>query len=197
MCSCVWPSQGGGQLTKQTRGSVVSNALSPLFAQNVCLFRFCLTRLLILHHTTMPGNIFVTGGLGYIGEGVWRGTRARASGVSFLKTTAAVRPRVHGGAPCRRAAKLTRAQLAPERAVRRERGKRPHEGDARERDRRTRSQKKRPSLPPGSHTVLALLDSGYTATIFDNLDNSFEAVFDRMKELAGDKAGKMKFVKVR
>lgn len=45
--------------------------------------------------------------------------------------------------------------------------------------------------------MLALLDSGYTATIFDNLDNSFEAVFDRMKELAGDKAGKMKFVKVR
>jgi GDP-mannose 4,6 dehydratase len=44
--------------------------------------------------------------------------------------------------------------------------------------------------------VLALLDSGYTATIFDNLDNSFEAVFDRMKELAGDKADKMKFVKV-
>ena len=52
-------------------------------------------------------------------------------------------------------------------------------------------------FPPGSHTVLALLDSGYTATVFDNLDNSFEAVFDRMKELAGDKAGSMKFVKVR
>ena len=45
--------------------------------------------------------------------------------------------------------------------------------------------------------MLALLDSGYTATVFDNLDNSFEAVFDRMKELAGDKAGSMKFVKVR
>ena len=52
-------------------------------------------------------------------------------------------------------------------------------------------------FPLGSHTVLALLDSGYTATVFDNLDNSFEAVFDRMKELAGDKAGSMKFVKVR
>lgn len=33
-------------------------------------------------------------------------------------------------------------------------------------------------------------------TIFDNLDNAFEECFERMKELAGDKAGGMKFVKV-
>lgn len=45
--------------------------------------------------------------------------------------------------------------------------------------------------------MLALLESGYSATIFDNLDNSFEQVFDRMRDLAGDKAANMKFVKVR
>lgn len=45
--------------------------------------------------------------------------------------------------------------------------------------------------------MLALIESGYSVTIFDNLDNSYEAVFDRMKELAGDKARNMKFVKVR
>jgi UDP-glucose 4-epimerase len=45
--------------------------------------------------------------------------------------------------------------------------------------------------------VLSLLDHGYTVTILDNLDNSFLEAFNRMKELAGDKAGGMTFIKVR
>ena len=48
----------------------------------------------------------------------------------------------------------------------------------------------------GSHTVLALLDAGFSVTVFDNLDNSFLECFERMKELAGaEKAAKMTFVK--
>ncbi|GAB4820615.1 hypothetical protein N2152v2_007661 [Parachlorella kessleri] len=46
----------------------------------------------------------------------------------------------------------------------------------------------------GSHTVLALLEHGYTVTILDNLDNSFLEAFNRMKELAGDKASNMDFI---
>ena len=45
--------------------------------------------------------------------------------------------------------------------------------------------------------MLTLLDSGYKVVIMDNLDNSFEEAWNRMKELAGDKAGDMKFVHVR
>lgn len=45
----------------------------------------------------------------------------------------------------------------------------------------------------GSHTVLALVERGYKVHIIDNLDNSFEECFNRMKELAGDKAGQMTF----
>lgn len=48
----------------------------------------------------------------------------------------------------------------------------------------------------GSHTVLALLEHGYSVTIIDNLDNSFLEAFKRMQELAGDKADKLKFVQV-
>jgi len=44
--------------------------------------------------------------------------------------------------------------------------------------------------------VLSLLDHGYSVTIVDNLDNAFEEAYRRMQELAGGKAGKMKFVKV-
>lgn len=51
--------------------------------------------------------------------------------------------------------------------------------------------------PSGSHTALSLLDAGHAVTIFDNLDNSFEKCYVRMQELAGDKAGGMKFVKVK
>ena len=44
--------------------------------------------------------------------------------------------------------------------------------------------------------MLALLDAGYSVTIFDNLDNSFLECFERMKKLAGpEKAAKMTFVK--
>ena len=44
--------------------------------------------------------------------------------------------------------------------------------------------------------MLALLDAGYSVTVFDNLDNSFLECFERMKELAGpEKAAKMTFVK--
>ena len=50
-------------------------------------------------------------------------------------------------------------------------------------------------LRAGSHTVLSLLDHGYSVTIIDNLDNSFEEAYSRMKELAGDKASRMKFLK--
>ena len=55
------------------------------------------------------------------------------------------------------------------------------------------------SLPPsfpGSHTVLALLDTGYSVTIVDNLDNAFMECYDRMKELAGpEQAARMTFIK--
>ena len=49
----------------------------------------------------------------------------------------------------------------------------------------------------GSHTVLVLLEHDFKVVILDNLDNSFQKAFDRMVELAGDKAGNMSFVKVR
>lgn len=52
-------------------------------------------------------------------------------------------------------------------------------------------------LGAGSHTVLALLEHGYSVTIIDNLDNSFLEAFKRMQELAGDKADKLKFIEVR
>ena len=48
----------------------------------------------------------------------------------------------------------------------------------------------------GSHTVLELLKSGYRATVIDNFDNAFEACYERMKKLAGDKADKIKLIKV-
>lgn len=47
----------------------------------------------------------------------------------------------------------------------------------------------------GSHTALALLEHGYNITIIDNLDNSFQLAVDRVKELAGDKAANMTFIK--
>lgn len=48
----------------------------------------------------------------------------------------------------------------------------------------------------GSHTVLVLLEHGFKVCIMDNLDNSFQKAYDRMVELAGDKAPNMKFIKV-
>lgn len=44
---------------------------------------------------------------------------------------------------------------------------------------------------------MSLLEHGYLVTIIDNLDNSFVEAFNRMKELAGDKADNMKFIEVR
>ena len=51
-------------------------------------------------------------------------------------------------------------------------------------------------LLAGSHTVLSLLDHGCRVTIIDNLDNAFQVAYQRMQDLAGDKAKNMKFVKV-
>jgi UDP-glucose 4-epimerase len=48
----------------------------------------------------------------------------------------------------------------------------------------------------GSHTVLQLLDNGYDVVIMDNLRNSFPKAFEHMQRIAGDKAARMKFVKV-
>ena len=45
--------------------------------------------------------------------------------------------------------------------------------------------------------MLALLENGYRVTIIDNFDNAFEECFARMQRLAGDKAAKMKLIKVR
>ena len=45
--------------------------------------------------------------------------------------------------------------------------------------------------------MLVLLEHGYRVTIVDNLDNSFQKAYDRMVELAGDKAGGMKFIEAR
>ena len=44
--------------------------------------------------------------------------------------------------------------------------------------------------------MLALLENGYRVTIIDNFDNAFEECFARMQRLAGDKASKMKLIKV-
>ena len=44
--------------------------------------------------------------------------------------------------------------------------------------------------------MLALLENGYRVTIIDNFDNAFEECFARMQRLAGDKAAKMKLIKV-
>jgi hypothetical protein len=46
----------------------------------------------------------------------------------------------------------------------------------------------------GSHTTLTLLEQGYSAVIVDDLSNSFPRAYEHMKKLAGDKAGKMKFI---
>jgi len=49
----------------------------------------------------------------------------------------------------------------------------------------------------GSHTCLCMLESGCSIVIIDNLHNSFEVAFDRMKEIAGkDRASQMTFVKL-
>jgi hypothetical protein len=42
-----------------------------------------------------------------------------------------------------------------------------------------------------------LLEHGYEVVLIDNLRNSFMRAYDHMQRLAGSKADKMKFVKVR
>ena len=45
----------------------------------------------------------------------------------------------------------------------------------------------------GSHTVLSLLDASCTVEIIDNLHNAHEEAYNRMVELAGEKASKMSY----
>ncbi|EFN53129.1 hypothetical protein CHLNCDRAFT_137493 [Chlorella variabilis] len=47
----------------------------------------------------------------------------------------------------------------------------------------------------GSHTALSLLEAGYGVTILDDLSNSYEECFHRLKELAGGHAARLDFVK--
>lgn len=44
--------------------------------------------------------------------------------------------------------------------------------------------------------MLVLLEADYKVVVLDNLDNSFQKAYDRMVELAGDKAKNMTFVQV-
>jgi len=37
----------------------------------------------------------------------------------------------------------------------------------------------------GSHTVVALIEKGFTPVLFDNLSNSSPAVVDRIEEITG------------
>ncbi|KDD76925.1 NAD dependent epimerase/dehydratase [Helicosporidium sp. ATCC 50920] len=46
----------------------------------------------------------------------------------------------------------------------------------------------------GSHTALVLLEEGFSVTVMDNLDNSFEKAINRVRELAGSKGEHLKFV---
>lgn len=102
-------------------------------------------------------NIFVTGGVGFIGE-IW------ASG--------STRRQPRAWARCHCAATRLTWSVAPPRSL-------------------------LPApLRAGSHTVLVLLEHGFKVCIMDNLDNSFQKAYDRMVELAGDKAPNMKFIKV-
>eukprot|EP00210_Caulerpa_lentillifera_P005591 g5348.t1 len=48
----------------------------------------------------------------------------------------------------------------------------------------------------GSHTVVELVESGFSVTVIDNLQNSFYDAFVRMQELVGEKKKYMKFIKV-
>ena len=164
------------------------------------------------------GNIFVTGGIGYIGENVWRGAlslweercrflsrvaRASSRQSTRLSRHAARAPTARPRPPSRRSIRLTTP--APTGSAGGRKGCRAGRRLAAERQvRRALSRAVLSTLPlsihpsffPGSHTVLALLDAGHTVTIVDNLDNAFMECFDRMKELAGpEKASKMNFIK--
>lgn len=45
--------------------------------------------------------------------------------------------------------------------------------------------------------MLDLLNNNYRVTIIDNFDNAFDECWARMQRLAGDKAEKMKLIRVR
>ncbi|MBQ9058844.1 MAG: UDP-glucose 4-epimerase GalE [Atopobiaceae bacterium] len=45
----------------------------------------------------------------------------------------------------------------------------------------------------GSHTTVELLEKGYQAVVVDNLSNSSEKVFERIRQIVGDKADKLSF----
>uniref|UniRef100_A0A1J3ITY1 UDP-glucose 4-epimerase n=1 Tax=Noccaea caerulescens TaxID=107243 RepID=A0A1J3ITY1_NOCCA len=48
----------------------------------------------------------------------------------------------------------------------------------------------------GSHTVLQLLDGGYSAVVVDNLDNSSAVSLERVKKLAGENGDRLSFHEV-
>lgn len=48
----------------------------------------------------------------------------------------------------------------------------------------------------GSHTVLQLLDGGYSAVVVDNYDNSSAASLQRVKKLAGENGNRLSFHQV-
>lgn len=48
----------------------------------------------------------------------------------------------------------------------------------------------------GSHTVLQLLDGGYSAVVVDNYDNSSAASLQRVKKLAGENGHRLSFHQV-
>jgi hypothetical protein len=146
-------------------------------------------------------NIFVTGGLGFIGA--YEAARPPALHCRSAARTARARPRQLPGFPAdsvrahsiaRRPASAPTCKTAPNAPRGAPRG--------RHLPRRSRcpaacSRPERASAPDaGSHTVLVLLEHGCTVTLIDNLSNSFPRVFEHMTRLAGDKADKMKYAKV-
>lgn len=48
----------------------------------------------------------------------------------------------------------------------------------------------------GSHTVLQLLNGGYSVVVVDNHDNSSAASLHRVKKLAGDNGNRLSFHEV-
>jgi UDP-glucose 4-epimerase len=48
----------------------------------------------------------------------------------------------------------------------------------------------------GSHTVLQLLEGGYSAVVVDNYDNSSAASLQRVKKLAGENGNRLSFHQV-
>lgn len=48
----------------------------------------------------------------------------------------------------------------------------------------------------GSHTVLQLLDGGYSAVVVDNYDNSSATSLQRVKKLAGENGNRLSFHQV-